>query len=346
MLKKFILLLVAAPLILIAYGYNVFHTIYVAPGQWDENIREIGNVINFKGRQFFYYSGKIGANAKGDNQVFCGVAEFKNNKWKKLGKIGNFLCEDPYALVLDDEIVLLYEEKIDIPDLTTSVAKSTDGISYKPVHLRVLKPTQKGWQNSDTSSPILLKTEPHKFALIYEARGEGKTRFNQGSIAVAFSDNPYVEGWIKPTAPSHEGTYEQTLSRDVWNGYLAPDDVIKVNDEYIFSFHALSLNKGWSSSLWKSTDLQNFTSIYSSPLFPQEDTVMIWDKGTCIEFLAEKEGLGVGPIHPALFDDKEYNYCSSYAERIGFYTYGLVIDLQKFLIRGQKFVMRKLDSFF
>jgi len=225
-------------------------------GNWDENIREIGNIIyrpTFD-KYYFFYSGY--KNEYDGVNVFVGMACSDDGKsWHKSGKIIEVPSEDPYVILHDDMFFLFFEDKSEIPFRKINLATSDDGENWTVIKQGVIQPTNNSdWQSQDVSSPVVIETIDG-WVMLYEGRGSG----NLGKIGYASSNN--LLDWNKSETPIFEGSYP-------WANHVVPDDIIQEDEYYFLTYHGFSKKFGWQNGLAISTDFLNWRPVNSFPIHP------------------------------------------------------------------------------
>ncbi len=216
-------------------------------GEWDENIREIGNVVFNPALDsyFLFYSGFSG-DYQQDN-VFVGMAQSNNGvNWKKSGKIIDSPSEDPYVVLDDGKFYIFYEDKSQDPPKTISLAVSENLNEWKIIP-NVLKPSKKQWENKDVSSPLVFRNNGG-WTMLYEGRGNDW----KGRIGMAHSSD--LIKWDK---------LENYLLEQSENQYAStvPDDILKLDTGYLLSYHHFKLGEGWINSLSFSSDISNWRRV-------------------------------------------------------------------------------------
>jgi predicted GH43/DUF377 family glycosyl hydrolase len=247
-------------------------------GEWDENIREIGNIVyssNLSQYLFFYSAHK---DTYEQNDVYIGMAHSEDGiNWEKYGKIFEVPAEDPYAIIIENKIYLFYEDKSEIPFKRVDLAISEDGKNWTILKKGVINPIENDWQSKDVSSPVVIETN-EGFLMIYEGRGPD----NLGKIGLAKSID--CVNWSQNNEPIYCGKYS-------WEKYVVPDDIFKEFDQYILSYHGYCKKYEWQSGLAKSIDLKNWTPVNSIPIHTS-DTIMIKEINSKIYFFgATDEGV-------------------------------------------------------
>ncbi|MDO8631170.1 MAG: LamG-like jellyroll fold domain-containing protein [Phycisphaerales bacterium] len=247
----------------------------VPPGnqsEWDENIREIGNVLHepddpVPARRYkLFYSGYRGRYA--ENNVYVGYAYSPDGiNWTKFGPIHERPLEDPYVVKHDGTYYLYAEDKFDVPFRNIRRLHSTDCETWTDdgdVFDARYGGIPLNWESADVSSPIVW-IEGGTWYLLYEGRGFS------GEIGLAASSNGL--DWLRDS-PSPvfmhgpPGSWDETT--------VVPDDLLKVGDTYYLFYHGFgrSQSSGFWSGMATSTDLHNWTRYRFNPMSTSE-TVMI-----------------------------------------------------------------------
>lgn len=212
----------------------------VAYGVDDEFIREIGNVLydpeDAAAPYKLVYSGYSGTYA--DNTVYVFAATSLDGvTWTKSGKlITPRSAEDPYLVKVADTYYLYVEDKEAVPFRNIRCYTSTDFSAWTDQG-DVLIYNGASWENQDVSSPTVLY-DGGTFYLFYEGRSDAG---NDGAIGLATSadgvtftrhvGNPIITGYQIAPGPAY------------WARHAAPDDIRKVGNRYVMTFH------GWYERL-------------------------------------------------------------------------------------------------
>jgi len=248
-------------------------------GEWDENIREIGNVVYSPhlNKYMFFYSGYSGEYDQ--NNVFVGMAISQDGiSWEKQDKIDlQLAAEDPYAVISEGEIYLFFEDKEEVPFRRVSLATSEDGIHWDIVKRGVINPVpDSSWQNIDVSSPVVVRCRD-RWAMIYEGRGKNSS----GMIGYAVSTN--LIDWSQEEEPVFKARAHAWRSH--WDVYIAPDDVVYADGMFIMTYHGFGKRNGWQSGLAASRDLVNWNRVHDYPIHPSS-TLMLMQRGRELLFIA------------------------------------------------------------
>jgi hypothetical protein len=212
----------------------------VACGVDDEFIREIGNVLydpeDAAAPYKLVYSGYSGTYA--DNTVYVFAATSLDGvTWTKSGKlITPRSAEDPYLVKVADTYYLYVEDKEAVPFRNIRCYTSTDFSAWTDQG-DVLIYNGASWENRDVSSPAVLY-DGGTFYLFYEGRSDAG---NDGAIGLATSadgvtftrhvGNPIITGYQIAPGPAY------------WARHAVPDDIRKVGNRYVMTFH------GWYERL-------------------------------------------------------------------------------------------------
>lgn len=243
-------------------------TYLLKTGDWDQSIREIGNIV-FKqdtGEYILYYSGLVGENVRGNNEVYVGAAVSKDKQtWEKIGKVFDEYAEDPFVIYCKEAFWMFYEEKSRIPDNSISVARSQDGKKFEVFKKDIITPRERSFQSRDTSSPVAVCLDD-KVVVLYEARDQ----LREGAT-LGYAESTDFMNWNQLDRPVFEPE----------NGaYVVPDDLIKQGMTYSLSYHdvdrALSRGKTtWLSSRLDSVNLQEWTKAPTH--FARRDYTMFFE---------------------------------------------------------------------
>lgn len=251
------------------------------PGDWDENIREIGNVVIGPDRDgyFFFYSGYQGEYRQ-DN-VFVGMAHSNNGSdWIKHGKILDTPAEDPFVIVEGSRFYMFYEDKEDSSFRRLSLSTSVDGFNWSVEKKGVINPVEGTWQRRDVSSPAIIRSEG-RWTMLYEGRG-GE---NLGKIGRATSVD--LINWSISAEPVYGGEFN-------WEKYVVPDDITYRNSSYYLTYHAYGDSCGWQTGIAFSKDLVNWAPLNEYPVHSsstvmivrcEEDLRFYTDSGSEVEYL-------------------------------------------------------------
>lgn len=207
-------------------------------GDWDENIRENGNVIKVGNRLIQVYSGYNG-DYRGNN-VYIGLTYSDDNgiTWRKINNNGNIIpstsLEDPYIIFNEaNQIYFLYAEyKEEVPFRAIRVFSSLDLITWNDEGY-ALEPVSDGWEKQDVSSPVIV-VKDNKCYLIYEGRGKVDGVSQDGAIGIAVSTD-FTRFKRISEDPIFTGT---NLRSDAdWCSVLVPDDITFFNNKYYLTYH-------------------------------------------------------------------------------------------------------------
>lgn len=242
-------------------------------GQWDEIIREIGNIVYHDGSReyYFFYSGHNGPYLQ--NNVFVGMAFSEDGeRWTKHGSVMDVPSEDPYVVIHNGTFYMFYEDKSEVPFRKIDMATSMDGKTWTVVKRGVVAPTGSGWQSTDVSSPVVFKSR-YGFVMLYEGRGKG----NRGKIGIAESEN--LLNWKMRDEAVFDGDAR-------WTQAVVPDDVMETDDGIILTYHGNLRDSVWASGLAVSKDRFTWTPMSDRPVHAA-NTVMMTHIHQHYRFVAE-----------------------------------------------------------
>lgn len=260
-----------------------------ASGEWDNHIREIGNVLyepdelNPARRYKLFYSGYSGAYS--GNNVYVGWAYSEDGlHWTKAGKVHPRPLEDPYVVKQGNVYYLYAEDKADIPFRNIRLLQSFNCVFWTDegdVFDVRDGGTPFNWESSDVSSPIVW-FEGDTWYLMYEGRGGGLS----GRIGLATSTNG--RDWQRRASGAPVFVNGAPGQWDETN--VVSDDVIKLGSTYYLFYHGFgrSQSSGFWTGLATSTDLVHWTRNPSNPISVSE-TVMALD---------EESGLSLFAVNP------------------------------------------------
>jgi predicted GH43/DUF377 family glycosyl hydrolase len=259
---------------------------------WDQHIREIGNVLyepNYPDPNKvwkLFYTGYNGAYLEYNTSVGYAYSADGNN-WTKFGPLDTRAGEDPYVVNFHGTYYLYCEDKAAIPFKNIRLYVSTDCENW--TDMGVVFDTQTGgnppnWQAQDVSSPCVRVEEDvndvnnTKWYLLYEGRGGG----NGGLIGLAHSANGI--NWVRDSndpvmAVGAPGTWDES--------YIVPDDILRIDGTYYFTYHGYgaSGHTGFWGGLATSTDLHNWKRFVFNPISTEgtagaeTDTIMFFPNG-------------------------------------------------------------------
>ena len=223
--------------------------------EWDEHIREIGNVLyepTDTGKEYkIFYSGYNGAYVQ--NTVYIGYAYSSDGiSWTKAGQVIVRSLEDPYVVNVSGTYHLYAEDKTgaigDIRKYHSSdcVVWVDDGV--------VLSPVPATWESDDVSSPVVW-LEGATWYMLYEGR---ETLGQRGAVGLATSADGST--WAKEaTNPVFEGS-------DIdWADRVVPDDVRRVSGVYYLTLHAYN-GAEWRAGMAVSSNLTLWNDYYGTSL--------------------------------------------------------------------------------
>jgi len=222
--------------------------------EWDEYIREIGNVLyepTDTGYEYkIFYSGHNGAYVQ--DTVYIGYAYSSDGiSWTKAGQVIVRSLEDPYVVNVSGTYHMYAEDKA---GGGTEIRKyhSSDCVTWVDDGI-VLSTVGATWESQDVSSPVVW-IEGATWYMLYEGR---ETAGQQGAIGIATSADGST--WAK------EGTNPVFEGSDIeWADRVACDDLLKIGDVYYMLFH------GWNGIAWRmgmavSSDKLLWKDYYGSP---------------------------------------------------------------------------------
>ncbi len=252
---------------------------YGRSGEWDEAIREIGNVVYHPtlGCHLFFYSGHCG-NYEGNN-VFLGAAVSGDGAhWQKFGKLDlGLAAEDPYAVVFEGRIYLFFEDKEEIPFRRVSLAVSDDATHWDILKRGVIHPLpDAGWQSTDVSSPVVLRSHD-QWVMLYEGRGPR----NSGMVGYAYSTD--LLEWTQSRDAVYSGGRRHW--RATWDAYVVPDDVVFEEGLFWMTYHGCSNRNRWHSGVAVSRDLLHWETLNDHPIHPS-NTLMLTKRDGRLLFIS------------------------------------------------------------
>ncbi|MBE7661356.1 hypothetical protein, partial [Tenacibaculum finnmarkense] len=268
-------------------------------GDWDENIRENGNVIKVGNALVQVYSGHQGS-CNGNN-VYIGIATStdKGQTWVKGNNNGNIIpshsMEDGYIIYRksNSTYYLYAENKQQVPFKNIICWSSTDLINWTNEGI-VLDTSVNLWENQDVSSPALYYNELlDNITLIYEGRGVLADGAPQGgAIGLATSSN-FTTFTRSGNAPIFSGKNINAESN--WCSHLVPDDVVKYQGVYYLSYHGYSIRGNYfAAGFATSTNLTEWKDygqiIIESNLLNEGQDVMFYPSNEDLKFITSREG--------------------------------------------------------
>jgi len=251
------------------------------PGKWDENIREQGNVVNFNGIFYTYYSGYKGNYPGNFGNVYVGVLKSEDGKnWNSMGKAFDVPSEDPYVVIDQhtEECIMYFEGKNKNTWKEIKKARSKDCVNFIVDNSFSFTPVLIAgrFDNKQVASPVSIDQY-----LIYEGLGEMYGIENPGVLGLSDINNKRKLIYPGRTA--------------FWESIVVPDDIMKKNDTYFLSYHAWDgVAKQWVSNVIRSKDLLSWkASADLQPVFNFLDLspngIHFFDKGKCVNFIAAKK---------------------------------------------------------
>ncbi len=248
------------------------------PGEFDQNLREIGNILyepdhpDPNKRYKIFYTGWAGTQYQ-QNITHIGMAYSPDGvTWTKFGNIIPWRAlEDPYAVKVDGVYYLFAEDKEDVPFRNVRRFHSLDCETW--IDDGDVFDTQPGgnppyWEGQDVSS-IAVYVENGVWYMYYEGRGTGKAYIGlctslDGLVWTRWSLDPLIL-----TGPL--GSWDDNI--------VCPDDLIKIGDTYYFFYHGSgSATRNLSrAGLFTSTDLYNWTRYENNPIANTDGCVTLVD---------------------------------------------------------------------
>jgi len=258
---------------------------------WDEHIREIGNVLydpDDIGKEYkTFYSGYQGDYA--NNQVYVGYAYSSDGKsWTKYGKIISRALEDPFVLKIDDTYYLYAEGKADVPFKNIRRYHSSDCESWNDDGV-VLRPSASGWESQDVSSPIVWK-EGDTWYMLYE--GKGSSPYQGGSWGLATSSDGI--NWNRDSSNPVFAGSRQEGDWDKQN--VGPDDIVKIGSTYYLSYHGYA-GSSWQSGIAHSTNLTSWARD-DAPVNPSSTVMFYFDGNEYIAHYCLDDSSGIYRGYP------------------------------------------------
>jgi len=161
-----------------------------AVGEWDEVMREIGNVLYDAAdpdptkRYKTWYTGYCPPWAT--NTVYVGYAYSPDGMtWTKAGQILERPLEDPYVMLHDGVYYLYVEDKEDVPFRNIRRYHSVDCVNWlDDGDVFDVQENGPAWESGDVSSPVVW-IEGDTWYLLYEGRGSA----TGGQIGLAWSSD-------------------------------------------------------------------------------------------------------------------------------------------------------------
>jgi predicted GH43/DUF377 family glycosyl hydrolase len=238
----------------------------ISLGDWDEHIREIGNVLyepNDTDKEYkITYTGYSGAYA--ENNVYIGYAYSHDGiSWTKSGRVIARSLEDPYIVKSGGLYHLFAEDKA---GGGTQIRKchSSDLLSWLDDGV-VLGPTGSGFEAYMVASPIIW-IEGGTWYLLYEGV--------DGEVSMGLATSADGKNWVRdaanPVMRARPGKWD-SLS-------IVPDDIVKLDSVYYLTYHGNS-GTGFFAGKAEATDLHNWTR-YDSPITQNTETLMFLFDGT------------------------------------------------------------------
>jgi predicted GH43/DUF377 family glycosyl hydrolase len=263
-----------------SFDMLIRNTLLVPEGDdsdWDEHIREIGNILYEPNcpepneRYKFFYSGYKGYYQ--GNKVYVGYAySADGNSWTKFGKVIARAAEDPYVVNRNGTYYLYAEDKEDVPFRNIRLYTSSDCKTW--TDMGDVFDVQGGgnppnWQSMDVSSPIVWVDDNDVWYLMYEGRGGGwwgligLAQSQDGINWVRCSDDP-VMGYGVP------GQWDDSA--------VVTDDIVKIDGVYYLLYHgygSVSFDDFWAG-MATSIDLHTWNRYRWNPITIEADTLMFF----------------------------------------------------------------------
>ncbi|MGE0435251.1 MAG: hypothetical protein AB7K09_17330 [Planctomycetota bacterium] len=249
------------------------------PGEWDESIREIGNVIEDASdprpdhRFKAFYSGYCGPYR--NTNVFIGYAHSADGReWIKGPRAHNHPAEDPYVVQHNGRWFMFYENKADVPFRNIHLAVSDDACETWQLagHNPVLGPVRGGqptdWEADDVSSPVVWIDENDTWHMLYE--GRGGSLYGRIGHAVSADGLTWVRTARAPVfGPGEPGEWD--------DANVVPDDVIIVGDVLFLLYHGCNNEAGAPFEVGAATtrDLRHWVRCGCNPIATWTDTAML-----------------------------------------------------------------------
>jgi predicted GH43/DUF377 family glycosyl hydrolase len=260
-------------------------------GDWDENIREIGNIIYDVGetdasrRYKTFYSGYIGAYA--GNNVYVGYAYSPDGiNWTKFGKVIARSLEDPYVVKSGSTYHLYAEDKADVPFKNIRKYHSSDCESWVDDG-DVFDPQAGGapadWEATDVSSPVVW-IEGSTWYLLYEGRGGG---FG-GKVGLATS----TDG-INWTRDGSNPVFDAGAVGEWDETNIVSDDISKVGSTYYMLYHGYGSSgpTGFWPGMATATSLTSWARDARNPIIKAAPTAMFVNDAGYHFFAEEASGI-------------------------------------------------------
>lgn len=248
------------------------------PGEWDEKIREIGNILydpDDPGKEYkLFYSGYQGDYL--GNNVYVGYAYSSDGKiWTKGGQLNiGRSAEDPYVVKHNGIYYLYVEDKEVVPFRNIRLFTSTDFVNW--TDQGVVLDVGTGWESQDVSSPTVF-VEDGIFYMFYEGRAPGQ----EGAVGLAtsqdgitwtkYNNNPVV----KPNNPDY------FANPDIhWTVSVVPDDIKVIGEFYQMKIHVQMKNhigiEKWVPGILISKNKTSWVDCLGLPIsVPDSKNVMI-----------------------------------------------------------------------
>lgn len=222
--------------------YNAEPAIAPSVSGFDEEIREIGNVIYDKDLELYITTYSGNALPYTSINVYIGLATSIDGKtWTKQGQIIFTSSEDPYLVKDEGTYYLLVERK------GNSVPAFHEGIelftttdifgTWTSQGIVIPNGTPGDWDGTDRSSPVALKYSGVWY-VYFEGRavsGSGYSVVNSGAIGVATGAS------LTSLTVNPDYIYAgHQIEAGKWFAYIVPDDIRIINNTFYLNAHAFN----------------------------------------------------------------------------------------------------------
>ena len=278
-----------------------------SPDEWDQYMRELGNVLydpeetNPYKRYKAFYSGHRGNYVADD--VYIGYAYSADGiNWTKYGRIMDRALEDPYVLKVGATYYLYAEDKEDVPFRDIRRYHSSDCETWIGDG-DVLEPRAGGvpvdWEAETVSSPVVW-TEGETWYLLYE--GTGSPHGTRMGLATSTDGANWTRAPINPVfGPAASGAWDDKS--------VVCDDLVKVGGTYYLLYHGAGAARldptEWWVGIASSPDLYNWTRSEHNPITTHTDTMMLLYDTEYVLFALDgitwpvNQATGIGRYHLA-----------------------------------------------
>ncbi|MDY6834338.1 MAG: hypothetical protein SVY53_06000 [Chloroflexota bacterium] len=247
-----------------------------SPAEWDEHMREIGNVLYEpdagESKYKMTYSGYAGDYGDGTTVYVGGAISADGFSWTKTGKLITRALEDPYVVVVDGVYHLFAEDKADVPFRGLRRYHSSDFITWVDDG-DVFDPQgggdPDGWESQDVSSPVVWH-DGDIWYMLYEGRGNGYG----GMIGLATSDDGL--NWRREATNPVQG-YGTPGEWDEANN--VPDSLLELKGTYYMTYHGYkdTYQSGisWGTTLlnWQRGEYNPIDTVETLMLFADGDDI-------------------------------------------------------------------------